>query len=150
MTLPLPPQTHYSLPFGQRLSYGYCILVVALGLCAIFIGTTSSNDTALRIVVLTILIFGPSGMVLALLTDPSFGVPHRRTLNDAESGHKVSYYAIRPLFARKRFEHVGGFHRSRLNLGGQMADYNAPYIAYELYGRLFTVRWEPALMAVKW
>lgn len=144
----LPPQTHYGLPFGQRLSYGYCILVVILGLCGIIVGTASSNDTALAVIVLMIIIVGPGGMALALFTDPSFGIPRRRTLHDADTSRKASYYAIRPLFARKKCERIGGLHRARV--GGQMADYNAPYVEYELFGRVFAVRWEPALVIVNW
>lgn len=148
MTAPLPAQTHYALPFGQRLRSGYILLVIVLGLCGIIVGLATKADVALRAIVLLIIIIGPTGMILTLVTDPSFGVLRRKQLPQPSENGMTSYYAIRPVFARGQCERTGGLYRSAFH--GHIVDYNAAYVEYELFGRVFAIRWEPALLVVDW
>lgn len=148
MTASLPAQTHYTLPFGQGLRSGYIALVILLGICGIVLGVATTSYLALRVVVLLIIIIGPTGMVLTLLTDPSFGIPWRRSLVQPDENGRKHYYTLRPFFGRRICERTGGLHRSGFH--GQAVDYNAPYVEYELFGHTFAVRWEPALLVVGW
>jgi len=148
MTGSLPPQTHYALPFGQRLRTGYIALVILLGICGIVIAVATKAHLALRVIVLLIIIIAPTGMVITLITDPSFGILRRVSLDQPDEIGRDSYLSIRPIFGRRKCEQTGGLHRSGFH--GQVVDYNALYVEYELCGHVFAVRWEPAMMVVDW
>jgi hypothetical protein len=138
-------QTHYTEPFGPNLFARLSAWLILLGLISLLVGLLPVVDAG-RLFFATLMVIGLVGTFITLTTSPSFGLPRR--VSRQVSGYDLAVYSIRPLFARKQCERVGGFRHS--NLHGNTLDYNKPYVVYALLGLTFCVRWEPAVLVVSW
>lgn len=139
-------QTHYTAPFGPYLSYGSTLFLMALCILALLMAAFE-DDAALAVIVLIILILAPIGFSINLVTSPSFGMPMRMKQIGLSSDSKT-IWVIKPLFARKRCERVGGMQYSAYCR--RMVDYDEPLVVCTMFGIEYRIRWEPALYVVDW
>jgi hypothetical protein len=139
------PQTHYSESFGLVNLPQVLVASLVLGLCSLLAASLPGAEplAVFLTAILKAVILG--GGVLALATSPGFGIPRRTSLL-LPSGDSTTLYTIKPLFARKSCEQVGGFRHSTLH--GNTLDYNKQYVVYSVLGLVMHVRWESAILVV--
>jgi predicted anti-sigma-YlaC factor YlaD len=138
-------QTHYSEPFGSNVFARLSAWVIVLGIISLFVGLLPGVEAG-GLFLATLKVVGLVGTFVTLTTNPSFGLPRR--VSRHVTGDDLVVYTIRPLFARKQCEWIGGFRHS--NLHGNTLDYNKPYVVYAWLGLTCRVRWESAILVVNW